>query len=42
MHDIYGDTGRHPVFAAAFADALARLARDGTAATLAAYAGQGR
>ncbi len=39
MSDIYGATGRDPVFAAAFADWLERLWRDGTSATLAAYLG---
>lgn len=37
MADVYGETGRHPAFASAFADALASLARDGTARTLARY-----
>jgi mannitol 2-dehydrogenase len=39
MHDIYGDVGAHPVFAAAFGDALRELARAGVAQSLAAYAG---
>ena len=37
MKDIYGDTGEHPAFVAAFTAAHARLARDGTARALAAY-----
>jgi mannitol 2-dehydrogenase len=39
MNDVYGAAGEHPAFAAAFGAALARLARDGTARTLAAYVG---
>ncbi|QKV19161.1 mannitol dehydrogenase family protein [Oricola thermophila] len=39
MHDIFGDLGRHPVFAAAFASALSSLWKDGVGATLAAYIG---
>lgn len=39
MHDIYGDVGAHPVFAAAFGDALGALARVGAARALADYAG---
>lgn len=37
MDDIYGEVGRSPLFAKAFADALARLWRDGTRATLTNY-----
>ncbi|RJL21159.1 mannitol dehydrogenase family protein [Paracoccus siganidrum] len=40
MSEIYGETGRDPVFAGAFADWLARLWREGTPATLAAYLGR--
>ncbi len=37
MRDIYGEVGDHPAFRSAFATALAALARDGAARTLAAY-----
>ena len=39
MHDIYGDVGAHPVFAAAFGDALRVLAREGAMHALARYTG---
>lgn len=39
MSDIYGDVGKSPVFAKAFADALNALWADGAKATLAAYIG---
>ncbi len=39
MAEIYGATGRDPRFASAFADWLAALWRDGTAATLRRYLG---
>jgi mannitol 2-dehydrogenase len=38
MKDVYGDVGDEPAFVAAFAAALARLARDGAARALATYA----
>jgi mannitol 2-dehydrogenase len=37
MEDIYGEVGRSPVFAAAFAEALSALWSQGTAATLQRY-----
>ena len=37
MAEIYGDTGRNPVFAAAFARWLGALWQDGTAAVLKRY-----
>lgn len=37
MEDIYGEVGRSPVFAAAFAQSLAALWRDGTRKTLSRY-----
>ncbi len=40
MDDIYGAVGRSPVFAEAFAAALAALWRDGTAETLRRYLGE--
>lgn len=39
MDDIYGDVGKSPVFAQAFAKALNCLWANGTKATLAAYIG---
>lgn len=39
MRDVYGDTGNHPRFVAAFGAALRELARDGAARALARYAG---
>ena len=39
LDGVYGDVGRAPAFRDAFAAALARLWRDGTAATLDAYVG---
>jgi mannitol 2-dehydrogenase len=42
MEDIYGAVGKSPVFAAAFAEALAALWRDGTAETLRRYLGRGK
>jgi mannitol 2-dehydrogenase len=39
MDDVYGDSGRSPVFRAAFAKALRSLWTDGTAATIARYIG---
>jgi mannitol 2-dehydrogenase len=39
MRDIYGDIGRNPAFAAAFARALRSLAERGVIATLEAYVG---
>jgi mannitol 2-dehydrogenase len=39
MSDIYGEVGAHPAFVTAFGGALHRLARDGAAAALRAYAG---
>jgi len=37
MHDIYGEVGRSPVFAQAFAHALATLWETGTRETLTRY-----
>jgi mannitol 2-dehydrogenase len=42
MEDIYGAVGKSPVFAVAFAEALAALWRDGTAETLRRYLGRGK
>jgi mannitol 2-dehydrogenase len=39
MEDIYGEVGRSPIFAAAFAHALETLWRDGTRETLGRYLG---
>jgi mannitol 2-dehydrogenase len=40
MRDIYGDTGEHPIFRAAFAAALDKLWTKGTARTIEDYLGQ--
>jgi mannitol 2-dehydrogenase len=37
MEDIYGEVGRSPAFARAFAEALAALWRDGARQTLTRY-----
>ncbi|MEO1469349.1 MAG: mannitol dehydrogenase family protein [Pseudomonadota bacterium] len=37
MREVYGDTGEHPRFRTAFAEALGRVWDEGTAAALAAY-----